>query len=559
MFLQELNVSKPEIATPGKKPSATLKIESKSWSKLLPKDQLLLLAKQKPKLSSGADFTSSDLQVNLTILSTGVPGGTQKEVDHRRTRQQIAPKVKKASIDLLNDRLDTRIAMQKKAQALQQRFNQGHDDENGDDLGDEPKYTREYETFKESSRNMEELDEVDADGSSTSEDEEPAVERADPGVMEAPEWKTRGMAFELGRPRRPVIEDSGDEDQMGANVSDGSEEEDVLGALISTSDLEADELDEETQSTEELMSKELKQTDLSRFLSGTFTKPAIKPDVPASAVKVAAKPPRGISEKEKRVRSAFFEEEAEDEDEEELRDEEGMDEAAIEAELAQSKFIIAQGDNEENEEVDEVHHLDVHRALMKADDDRALDQVLMKFARDKTLHGPASLARLDSKYNKEENSGDEDPEDLLGGPALVQRDLSKRKDAALFKLIEEERSEGDDFDLDDDKSLSEDMEHEDLGDNVDYDEDQQDYEDETPLADSLPQERLEDSLASLFSHSHSARPTTNSLPSTSTTTAGTKRAMGALDAERRARLLAQDEDEQQAAVLKGGAFKKIKK
>lgn len=213
----------------------------------------------------------------------------------------------------------------------------------------------------------------------------------------------------------------------------------------------------------------------------------------------------------------------------------------MEAELKRSKFIIedaSDGDVEEGSR----NHLDIHRDLMRKQDDAELEAVLRKFAADKTdRHG--ALARLHEKYGDESEGDEDDVED--NKPSTSVRDMRGRKDAALFELIQAEHSDGDD--LDDPASAS-------YSDSDPYHDDAEEYADRGDDVDEEPPMavRLEDSLAALFT----SMP--HSLPEAikpSTKVKGT-----VMDAERRARLMAATEDDQQQEPKEKtrGAFVKTK-
>lgn len=153
-------------------------ITSKGWSRKLSPAQLEALKRAKPKLSTHTSFSVVDAGlVELEIVPTDAPLSkqSQKVMDKKRMRASLAPKLKKASIDVLNAQLDFRIGLQKKANESMRGFQRGANDE--EDEGDEP----DYRDFREAPavRRVDAEEEEEGMGSETSEEEENVLSGGD--------------------------------------------------------------------------------------------------------------------------------------------------------------------------------------------------------------------------------------------------------------------------------------------------------------------------------------------------------------------------------------------
>lgn len=321
--------------------------------------------------------------------------------------------------------------------------------------------------------------------------------------------------------------------------------------------------DEELKAPLDVTQPKPKQTSLANFLSGKFaTDPFAKCETIAEA-KVAkdAKDSNGEESafrgaKMKSHRNMFFDEEAEDEEDEFAdRADELLDEAAIEAELKASKFIAEPEDGEEGER----DHLDIHHTLMKEEDDRQLDEVLQRFAKDKSMTETLAFQSLEAKYHQNSESDASDDDALVGGgevgvvwngrrrvrnPVIVGS-KRPRKDGALFKLIQEELSSDYDDDDDDHGSYSEPDPYHD-----DEEIMQSVHEDDVNVIDVQEEPGLEDSLMSIFD---------TPAPAVEAPKKQTRLSFfaGSMDSQRKAKLLADDEETpQNSSKAATGAFTK---
>lgn len=152
---------------------ATDAFAGKAWARKLSVAQLEALKRAKPKLSTNGEMDE------LEIVPPDAPSARQSQrvVDRRRMRAALAPKLKRASIDVLNAQLDLRIGMQKKAEASLRAFREGADM----DVDDEPDYGR----FKQEERRMDDEDlEEEGMGSETSASDEDGHMESDTGDLE---------------------------------------------------------------------------------------------------------------------------------------------------------------------------------------------------------------------------------------------------------------------------------------------------------------------------------------------------------------------------------------
>jgi hypothetical protein len=146
----------------------------KAWARRLSAAQLAALKRAQPRLSSAHSDDSS-----LEIVPRDAPSARQSQrvVDRRRMRAALAPKLKRASIDVLNAQLDLRIGMQKKAEASMRAFREGVDVDSGEEPG--------YGDFKQEGEHRSMGDEAEEGmGSETSASEEEAGTESDAGHLE---------------------------------------------------------------------------------------------------------------------------------------------------------------------------------------------------------------------------------------------------------------------------------------------------------------------------------------------------------------------------------------
>lgn len=375
---------------------------------------------------------------------------------------------------------------------------------------------------------------------------------------------------DLGKPR-PVIQcddDDDDEDeedeQMEEEEESNEEEEGLMDALIqSSSDGDIDNGDSEGELRAPLdivtaPAATARQSSITSFLSGKFTAGTV--DGEAGEPAGQAEPPM----KARSHRSVFFDEEAEDE-EDELADraDELLDEAAIEADLRASKFIADDHEAEAEEEAaehaqDAPHHLDIHRALMRAEDERQLDEVVQRFVRDKAMTDSLAFQSLQAKYGgagseSEGDAGGDGHGGLLedGGKTrhwahrrlqhpVMEHGQRKRTDDALFDLIRAEMHSSEEDEDEGSASYSEpDPFHDDeaimqsLGEEPTVDVEE--------AADKEP--GLEDALLGLFTAAEPVRAApSKAKPSSKPAAAYT------IDPQRRARLLATEEEDAPSAT-----------
>lgn len=132
----------------------------KGWARKLSSSQLEALKKAKPKLST----ESSSLELEIVPVEAPASRQSQAVVDKKRMRAALAPKMKRASIDVLNAQLDFRIGLQKKAAESLRGFHQGAniDDE------DEP----DYQKFKQHAQEEEDIEEEGMGSETTASDDD---------------------------------------------------------------------------------------------------------------------------------------------------------------------------------------------------------------------------------------------------------------------------------------------------------------------------------------------------------------------------------------------------
>lgn len=372
---------------------------------------------------------------------------------------------------------------------------------------------------------------------------------------------------DLGKPR-PVIQcdDDAEDEEMGAAV-ESEEDEELMDALIQSSadEDEAQDVDSEDElkapldiisaPTEKPKANKAKQSSITSFLSGKFnittqTNEAEDARTEEHANEPTDEPPMKI----RSHRNVFFDEEAEDE-EDDLADraDELLDEAAIEADLRASKFI-AEPDDDEADNNDAPHHLDIHRALMREEDERQLDEVVQRFVRDKTMTDSLAFQSLQAKYDggseSEEDGGDgyDAGDDVSRGKwnrlqnPVMEGKRSKRTDEPLFDLIRAEmQSSSED---EGSASYSEpDPFHDDEAIMQSLDSVEEEEENALDVENADKEPGLEDSLMGLFTST--TEPVKNlSKPKLSMKPA----AAFSIDPQRKARLLATEEEDYPSAT-----------
>ena len=273
---------------------SSARIQSKPWAKFLSAEELKKLSKESPKLVSPVDLAISTKENDLELI---LVDSSKSEVDRRRSvyKSNVVPKPKRSSIDCLNDRLNAKIAQQRKATTAQRRRR------NADEAAPEAEDAEEEEilaNFTKLSRKP--IFHESSSSSSVGEEEQ------EEDLAEEEEFPENPYVYLSNKPalidQGSLKEEQEQEDQ---------EEEDLIHQLIDDSDkVSVHESDAFDDSLPNVRKKPIAQMDITQFLSGDFSKEAMVQSKKEAIVqsKTVAKIPQPSSILK------FFDDEALDED-----------------------------------------------------------------------------------------------------------------------------------------------------------------------------------------------------------------------------------------------------